>query len=474
MRTVATRRRFLGSLAVGATGALLAAACGPAAAPTATAQPAAQPAAKPAEKPAAEAKPTAPAAQPAAAGGTAALKLMSWDAPGPVVTEFLGEFDKKNATQTEYVHVPSAGGAYRDKLLTMLAGNVAPDVMLITVFEPAEYASRNQLVELDPLMRRDNLDTADFFEQALQAGQYKSKQYGIGDNFVYKILYYNVDLFEKEGIARPPAEWDNKSFTWAKFTEAALKFTKRASGQAASQYGFAMGLAAGAGPGPVAVMPFVWSNGGDLTDAGLTKITINTPEGVEALQNLQDLLHKHQVAPTPDALATESLDKMAAGGKIGMWWDGPWKMAGLRQAQGLKWDIAPMPAGKGGSYSAAEGAVWSIAQQGKNHDKSWQLLKHLVSPEGQQSMIKRFGFPGSRKSITNSDAFLGVKPPEHTSVAATGGAYAKVLPQVTNWGEFNKAFTDSTAYLVNKGKTGAEVAKLIEETVTPLLAKGRG
>lgn len=477
-----TRRQFLTCVGTGATGLLLLAACaGQPPTPTpAPAKPAAQPptptsaqakpaaeAPRPAPSPTAAApKPTdTPAQKPAAKAGTVPLKLMSWDAPGTVLDEFLAGFDRAQGTSTEYIHVPYSG--YREKLLTMLVGGVPADVMLIMVFEVPEFAARDQLLELDPYMRRDNFDTSDFFETALQAGRWKGKQHGIGDNFVYKILFYNTELFEKAGVQRPPADWRDRSWNWDKFLDAAVKLTKKESGQRPIQYGFAFGS------GAVNVMPWVWSNGGELIDESYSKVHMAEPPAVEALQFLQDLQYKHGVAPTPDALATESLGKMASGGKVAMWWDGPWTMAGLRNTQ-LKWDIAPLPSGKAGSSSCAEGAVWSVAARSPQREKGWKLLEHLVSREGQLAMIKRFGFPGSRKSIAQSEAFLGVKPPEHTKVAAEGGQFARVMPRMVNWAEVNKAFNDSLSFLVNNEKSGKEVGQLLTDKITPLLAKAQG
>jgi multiple sugar transport system substrate-binding protein len=463
--------------------ALLVAACAAPPAPTSTPAPAKPAAPTEAPKPAAPAeapKPAQPteapkpaaapptpvsAAKPAAAGVTK-LQMTSWDAPSPVLTEFLGAFDSKQNTQTEYVHIPFAG--YRDKILTMLAGGVPPDVMLVGATETAEYASRNQLLALDANIQRDKFDLQDFFEPALDAGRWKGKQYGIGDNFVYRILFYNLDLFAAAGVPRPPSEWTNQTWKWDTFLDAATKLTKKDAGGRTTQYGFAVGLNA------VNAMSWVWSNGGEWVDPNLSKVDIGEPPAVEALQFLQDLQYKHGVTPTPDALAAENMAQMAAGGKVAMWWDGPWSFAALRQVANLKWDVAPIPAGKKGAFSTAAGATWSIAAPSKQQETAWKLLDQLVSREGQLSMIKRFGFPGSRKSITNSPAFLDLRPPEHTSVAAEGGTYARALPKMVNFNEASKAFNDGLAFLNNNTKTGAEVAQLVKERVTPLLAQAQG
>ena len=328
-----------------------------------------------------------------AGGGAPALKpgtlsLMSWDAPGEELERNLNAFSARHpGLKVEYLHTP-AGQPYTDKFTAMLAGGSPPQVFLYSLTDWVALQAQGVLAELDPFIKRDRLDTQDFFEKALALGQWQGKQYGIGDNLVYTAMFYNRTHFQKAGATPPAGDWKDSRWTWPQFLEDANRLAKlEVDGRPV--YGMNMGT------GFTNLFPWVWNNGGDFFSKDLSTTTITQPPAVEALQFVADWRHKHRFAPTADVLAQENQVALYRQGRLAMWWDGPWSMQALRQVQGLDWDVAPIPRGSASRLMYASGACWFITRQNALPEESWALHRHLISKEGQLSMLKRFGFPGS-------------------------------------------------------------------------------
>jgi len=110
------------------------------------------------------------------------------------------------------------------------------------------------------------------------------------------LLFYRTDLFKKYGIVdeagnpKPPQ-------TWEEYLDVAKKLTVDEDGDGKIDiYGTAL---FGKTPESIAwdYIYYLWSFGGEIFDPETYKVTINSPEGIEALAYFSDLLQKHHVVP---------------------------------------------------------------------------------------------------------------------------------------------------------------------------------
>ncbi|MBI3971894.1 MAG: sugar ABC transporter substrate-binding protein [Chloroflexi bacterium] len=388
---------------------------------------------------------------------------MSWDAPSDESERFLKTFGQQHAGLTvEYLHTPF--GQYMDKFQTMLAGGTPPNVFLYSLLDWLDLQVKGQLLELTPLMKRDKFDTSDFFPKILAIGQWRDKQYGIGDNFVYAAIFYNKTVFQKAGLTLPSSDWKDTRWGWQAFVDDASRIAKL-DVDGRPVFGFNMGTSV------TNMAPWIWNHGGDLFNKDLSASTLDQPEAIDALQFIADWRYRHRFAPTPDQLRQEGQAVLYQQGRLGMWWDGPWSMQGLRQVGGLDWDVVPLPRGKANRLIYASGALWFIPKANPNAEESWALLQHMISKEGQFSMMKRFGFPGSRKSVALSQEFLSTRPPEHIRVFVDGAESVRPMPLFINWPDINRALTEELAPLWNGQKAAREVALAAKRAVDPLIKK---
>ena len=91
--------------------------------------------------------------------------------------------------------------AVKQFLIQSAAGN-PPDVF--TYFQetiPITAAvEKNLLYPLDDLVKGENHDLSDFLPQALQLNVWDGKMYAIPRDYGNQQIYYNVDMFKKEGL----------------------------------------------------------------------------------------------------------------------------------------------------------------------------------------------------------------------------------------------------------------------------------
>lgn len=475
-----SRRRFLqaGSLAAGS---VLLAACGQStpAAPAATtgAKPAepAKPAA-PAAAPAATLPPSgqaAPsAAQPAAAPKAASGQIVFMDGIGghaKVAPEWGTKFMAQNPGVKVDVQFIANGGEMVQQFLVQTAGGNPPDVF--TYFQeiiPITAAiEKNLLYQLDDLVKAENHDLSDFLPQSLQLNSWDGKLYAIPRDYGNQQVYYNIDLFQKKNVPLPATDWTDTTWTFDRYLEAAKALTEESGGQQ-TQFGVLMNIAWR----PWA--SWVYNNGGKIVNTNqqgvATGFAIAEEPAVEALQFLQDLVYKHKVAPPPSGTSAWSVDlgpvEIFGTGKVGMLTGNPSQAEAFRKITAFKWDVAPLPIGKGSKRgTGGGGTAWSIAKGTKNVDAAWAFLKFITSPEAQHDEVAAGATTPSRKSVVTSKEFQNPdKPPKNAKSYAEAQGYVVRDPVNTAWTDiFNKAVAPNMQLLFAGKENAQTVAKMIKD-----------
>jgi len=151
-------------------------------------------------------------ARPAAGGGqeyAAAVDFHSNQAAAAVASleASLNAFRQRHPQIT--VNLTNTPGAtYTDKLQTLIAAGTAPDVFRLGGDVFASFYVLKVLAQLDPVIKRDRYNLADFYPSSLEVTQWGKRQYGLPSSFGYRVLFYNADLFQKEGLPLPPAQWN--------------------------------------------------------------------------------------------------------------------------------------------------------------------------------------------------------------------------------------------------------------------------
>ncbi|HZQ10091.1 MAG TPA: extracellular solute-binding protein, partial [Anaerolineae bacterium] len=184
---------------------------------------------------------------------------------------------------------------------------------------------------------------------------------------------WNKEVYDKAGISAPPKTFDELLADCAKI-KSAENIPCFADG---GTYGWA-------------VMPWIWSSGGDITDPQLTKATgyVNGPDTVAAYTMLKDMLDKGYL---DKGILGGGLDTSGGFAKntIGSLLEGPWIPAIFaQQYPNVPVNWAPMPAGKGGSISVVGGEDIAVFQQSPNKDAAMEFVRYMLTPEAQLAMAE--------------------------------------------------------------------------------------
>ena len=182
--------------------------------------------------------------------------------------------------------------SYWPKLQTDLAGGNAPDVFLMDGPLFADYQTRDQLLDLSPLIARDGFDTTQLADLAVKdfTGA-DGHLYGLPRDLNTIALFYNKTMFDAAGLPYPDATWD-----WAKLVEVATKLTKT-SGAKTTQWGFYTETS----DMENYWSSLVWQAGGDILSADKKTVVIDSDQAAAGIQFLQDLIYKDKVMAQPVA-----------------------------------------------------------------------------------------------------------------------------------------------------------------------------
>jgi multiple sugar transport system substrate-binding protein len=245
--------------------------------------------------------------------GVASIKFLQMEYDNSVVPymkEVAEKFQKENPDIN--VEIISLGwDKGHETLLTWIKGKQAPDVGNTAQRWIAEWDSLGALEVLDPYISDDTLKKIP--GHYLATGMYQNKRFGLPYFMDHRLIYYRPDLFQKAGLPVPAKNWN-----WEDFKNAAIKTASKA----ASLYGFVMGVG-----DPYffnIYTSFLWSAGGDYWDKS-GKVIIDSPEAVDSLTYLDDLVNKYEVTQ-PGLTATSEFenDKIFIAGNAAMIYTGPW------------------------------------------------------------------------------------------------------------------------------------------------------
>lgn len=343
------------------------------------------------------APPAAPASTPVGAG--APTKLTLWHAyGGSFGEEFEALVADFNATHPDITVEPSYGGnlfTMRDKLLTAIAGQAAPDVAQIDQFWSSELAQAGAIVRMQNFIDADpDIDKNDILDKAWETATYNGEIWSMPFSLSNIALYYNKALFEEAGLdpEKPPATWDD-------LVKVGTALTQDSDGDGTvDQWGLWFPLKINEG-NVYYWFAFLWQAGGQIFNADLTRAEFNGPAGIEALQFWSDLVHKHGIVPlAPPEQGFEN-------GKVAMTFASTARLNRYLDALGSdKLGMAPMP-GHVRRATGIGGANLAILSTAKDRQAAWEFVKWMTSPETNLRWSMETGYLPLRQSVIESEAY---------------------------------------------------------------------
>ncbi len=336
------------------------------------------------------------------------------------------------------------------KLSTLISADNAPDLANIaTIWLP-------ELVDLDVVQPLEDYVSdefeARFIDKSLRGATYEETLYGLPIAMSVRALYCNMGM-----VPEPPANWDE-------LVEVGRQITDRSEGT------FGFGVQGAKVETDVYFFYFLWANGGRILNEDKTRAAFNSPEGVEALQFMVDMIHRYRISqPDTTAYGREDLQELFKSGRLGMTITGPWFWKMLDEdVPDLDYRLAPIPAReKQVTMAVTDNLV--MFKSCADKDAAWKFVEFFYDPELRLEWAKTFGMLPELKEVAESDY---ITESEQWSVLMSLLPDGKFVPLHPRW----KAIADEIIVGIQEAhlqtKSPQQALDDAAERVNEVLAEG--
>lgn len=347
--------------------------------------------------------------------------------------------------------------AYVEKIITAILGNSAPDVADVDATFMGALLRRNLLVEWTPEELAD-MNIEDFKPGIWGAGVHGGKVFaipnrgGLGEAFVI-----NKTLFDQAGVPYPAEDW-----TLEDYLDICAKLKEKSDGT-----WYPTGIAGSSADPANFESSFTWmlyAKGGSWLNEDQTKVTMNTPEAIAAIQMWKDLFDKGYV---PEG----SINYTTANDIAPMFYEGKLAMMNMSDAwvkgvkeSGVNYQIISTPEGLG----RTGGWTFTIPVSTPNPDAAKKFIRWFTESDNLGQLMIRT--PARVSSTQNYEPWNG----EDYEVMNAAAAKAKAPPTVPEWTELRLIIISEMQKLVMGQQTAEETANAITEQGDVLLKEWQG
>ncbi len=320
---------------------------------------------------------------------------------------------------------------FNDKLMTAIAGDMPPDIVLLDRFVTASYAARNALIPLNDFIKKDHINPDDYFKACWDECVYKGKVWSIPYHTDVRALYYRVEDFQSVGL-----DPDNPPETWKELEEYAKRLTIRDKNGFLKRIGFIPQW------GNTSLYLWGWLNGGKFMVGD--KITCNDPRIVKALEwivKFNDWYGRKAVEGAAQSYGSREMDPFITG-QLSMKIDGDWYVGVLKQyGPHVKFKVAAPPAPEGKKSITWSGGFSLAIPKGSHHLKeAWDFIRYMIRYETQLRYAKAaYRIPALKKAA--HDKFFMTDPYYKVFIKLMDVTKFRPVTPVANfyWDQLSKA-----------------------------------
>lgn len=357
---------------------------------------------------------------------TVTLQYFTWS--GGVAGQYIQE-DWIDEFEKLYPHIKIEYSAtsfsdFWNKLPTMIASGISPDLIHMSVGYVYDYAEMGLLYNLQPWFDRD-LNADDFFMEPAAAVRYPYMHdgdlYAIPFGFVTTVLFYNRNHFDTAGVGYPDATW-----TWEDVRAAAGKLTRDTTGDGANDI---WGFHASYGYSNFDLV--IHSFGGATLNDDFTEVLLDQPEAIAAIEFWQGLIWQDGVAPDPATSSSVSFGR----GNLSMSLELTTNIPELRRVADFDWDIAMTPAGPVQRVVRLWPDSFAIPITSKHPEEAWEFIKFVI----QRTEMDRYNGPGKipfLKEAATSPDWMEYDMTPNKQVILDSIPYGQPLEFRPKWGEW--------------------------------------
>ncbi|RUV18669.1 sugar ABC transporter substrate-binding protein [Mesorhizobium sp. M7A.F.Ca.MR.245.00.0.0] len=336
------------------------------------------------------------------------------------------------------------------KLTTDITAGTNADLSIIGTRWLIDFVQQDVAEPLDGYIKPDFKDR--FIDTFLSPSIMDGKTYGLPIAASARAMYYNKELFEKAGIAKPPA-------TWTELQEDARKIKALGSGT------FGFGLQGKEIETDVYYYYAMWSQGTEILNKDGTS-GLSTPGALEAAKLYKSMIDEGLTEPGVTSNNREDVQNLFKQGKVGMMITAPFLSNQIKEeAPNLKYGVAAIPAGPTGArgtYGVTDSII--MFKNSKNKDEAWKLLDFLFTTEQRAKFTQGEGFLPVNKEEAKMDYYVNNADLAAFTALLPDARFAPVIP---GWEEVAQITSDAMQkiYLGGDPEAGLKDAAAKANTV---------
>lgn len=373
------------------------------------------------------------------------INFYYWDeAQKAGMDELIALFEEsQNNIKVEPTIVP--WNEYWTKLQTALPTGTGPDVFWMNM-NVRDYTTPGLLLDLTDRIEEAGIDMSKYPEAVTDYYVVDEKIYGIPKDYDGTGLYYNKAIFDEMGVEYPQPGW-----TWDDLLETAKALTNE------THYGIVVNPDGNSG-----YQNYVFQNGGSFLDENRMP-TVNSPEVVEAIQFLHDMMYVHKVSPTGAEQLEFGYSDMFISGQTAMITDGSWNVGKYAEAMGADFQIAELPQNTTRG-ATTHGLAYVIAANSSNVDAAWEFVKFAATKEAQEATAKG-AIPAYEGA---AEIWKTLYPDQDVQILLDSVSYASPNPlYANNSSEAAQVFTDTISTIWQD--ENADIQALLDEAEAKML-----
>lgn len=324
-------------------------------------------------------------------------------------------YDKKDSIELNVAPITASEGDYFSKIaLALQSSDTAPDIVTEDTFQLNADASAGYLLPLDDYLKNYADWQNGSYVESLKKGVTASdkKTYAVPYTTDTRGLWYNKQIFKKAGL---PENWAPKSYS---DILNACKTIKEKVPDVIPMW-FNSGKATGEATSMQTYEMLLYGTGERLIDSSSGKWITKSDNILKSL-NFINTIYKEQLGPSLSKVLNGQAGNTSAReylpqGKLAILLDGSWITGNYLSSGASPWKeykdvlgFAAMPTSDGqapGSITLSGGWGLAIPAKSKNHDATFDFIKHCMSKDVYLTTVINQGVLPTRTDAANDPKF---------------------------------------------------------------------
>lgn len=265
-----------------------------------------------------------------------------------------------------------------EALVTAIGGGNAPDVVYFNPDFIPQYANEDLLLPLDDM--RDDWDS--FVPTSLEAMTWEDTLYAAPLLMQRGANFCHADVMAEAGIEKCPTTWDELREAGPKVAE---------TGQYLTEY-------QGTGTLNHSFYQYLWQAGGEVLNEDQTAAGFNSPEGLEALEFIEEMVDNGWVPQQPLSVQEQFEQSDVAQGNV--LYESGGNLPQLREYIDPEKIVTTEPMSHEEQVSIGSVGAWSIFNTTDAPEAAQAWVSYLSDPEFIEAFAQESGYLDPREDVT--------------------------------------------------------------------------